>query len=204
MVNKPAFKEVPVREAVGLVLPHDMTQILPGEFKGRLFKKGHVITEADIEPLLSIGKEHIYILDMQEGWLHENDAAERIAKAVAGTGLVFTEPYEGKVTLKASYMGLVKINAEAIHQLNELEGIALATIETNNVVQAGESVAATRIIPLVMEESRIVELEQLARTFVGSIVELVPFPKRRIGLVTTGSEVYHGRIADKFGPAVRA
>lgn len=186
------------------MLPHDMTQILPGEFKGRLFKKGHVVTEADIEPLLSIGKEHIYILDMPQGCLHENDAAERIARAVAGNGLFFTEPYEGKVTLKAEYRGLVKINEAAIHALNELESIALATIYGDQVVQAGDSVAATRIIPLIIEESRIEELEKLAASFGGPIIQVKPFPKRRIGLVTTGSEVFSGRIADKFGPAIRA
>lgn len=204
LVNKPSFKEVPVREAVGLVLPHDMTQILPGEFKGRLFKKGHVITEEDIEPLLSIGKEHIYILDMPQGCLHENDAAQRIAKAVAGTTLTLTEPYEGKISLKTQHLGLTKINEEAVHAINSLEAIALATMETNQVVQPGASVAATRIIPLIIEEERIDELEKLARTFPGPIIDVVPFPKRRIGLVTTGSEVFGGRITDKFGPAIKA
>ncbi|MGO0058998.1 molybdopterin-binding protein [Brevibacillus fluminis] len=204
MVNKPSFKEVPVREAVGLVLPHDMTQILPGEFKGRLFKKGHVITEDDIEPLLSIGKEHIYILDMPENCLHENEAAERIAAAVAGPSLMKTEPYEGKISLKTPTLGLTKINEAAIHAINSLEAIALATVETNQVVQPGGSVAATRIIPLIIEEERIVELEKLAATFAGPIVDVIPFPKRRIGLVTTGSEVFGGRIADKFGPAIKA
>lgn len=204
LVSKPAFKEVPVREAVGLVLPHDMTQILPGECKGRLFKKGHVITEEDIEPLLSIGKEHIYIVDMPPGCLHENDAAERIAAAVAGENLILTEPCEGKITLKAPHLGLTKINEEAIHTINSLESIALATIETNQVVQTGDSVAATRIIPLITEEERIVELEQLARAFSAPIIDVVPFPKRRIGLVTTGSEVFGGRITDKFGSAVKA
>ncbi|MET3291719.1 UNVERIFIED_CONTAM: molybdenum cofactor synthesis domain-containing protein [Brevibacillus sp. OAP136] len=204
LVNKPSFKEVPVREAVGLVLPHDMTQILPGEFKGRLFKKGHVITEDDIEPLLSIGKEHIYILDMPENCLHENEAAERIAAAVAGPSLTKTEPYEGKISLKTPVLGLTKINEAAIHAINSLEAIALATVETNQVVQPGGSVAATRIIPLIIEEERIVELEKLAATFASPIVDVIPFPKRRIGLVTTGSEVFGGRIADKFGPAIKA
>ncbi|GAA4724763.1 molybdopterin-binding protein [Brevibacillus fulvus] len=203
MVKKPNFKEVPVREAVGMVLPHDMTQILPGEFKGRLFKKGHVIREEDIEPLLSIGKEHIYILDMPPGHIHEDEAGTRIAKAVAGKGLSLTEPYEGKVSLKAEWLGLAKINEAAVHAVNALEGIALATIFGDQVVKAGETVAATRIIPLIMEEQRIVELEALAASFDGPIVEVIPFAPKKIGLVTTGSEVFSGRIEDKFGPAIR-
>ncbi|WP_420897778.1 molybdopterin-binding protein [Brevibacillus marinus] len=202
--SKPNFREVPVREAVGMVLPHDMTQILPGQFKGRLFKKGHVITEADIEPLLSIGKEHIYVLEMPPDHLHEDDAAERIARAVAGRGLTLSEPYEGKVTLKAEYLGLAKVQEAAVHAINELEAIALATITTNQVVSAGQAVAAARIIPLIIEEARIVELEARAKTFPQPIVQVVPIPPRKAGLVTTGKEVYSGRIADKFGPVIRA
>ncbi len=204
MVEKPKLREVPVREAVGLVLPHDMTQILPGEFKGRLFKKGHVITEADIEPLLSIGKEHIYVLDMPAGHIHEDDAGVRIARAVAGPGLTLTEPYEGKVSLKAEQLGLAKINEHAVHAINELEAIALSTIYTDQVVHPGHTVAATRIIPLIIEEERIAHLEQLAKSFQGPIVQVKPFLPMKVGLVTTGGEVFSGRIADKFGPVIRA
>lgn len=203
MVAKPIFREIPVREAVGMELPHDLTQIIPGKFKGRLFKKGHVITEEDIETLLSIGKEHIYVLDMPPGHLHENEAAERIAMAVAGAGLTLTEPVEGKVTLKAAAKGLVKINAEAVHAINRLESIALSTILTNQVVEAGQKVAATRIIPLIIEESRIREVEETAGRFVGPIVEVRPLPSRKVGLVTTGQEVFTGRIKDGFGPVIR-
>jgi len=204
MVDKPKFKEVRVQDAVGMVLPHDMTQILPGVFKGRLFKKGHVVTEADIEPLLSIGKDHIYILDMPPGCIHENEAGERIAKAVAGEGLSHSEPYEGKVTLKAKFKGVVKINETAVHAINELDAIALSTVLTNRVVEEGHSVAATRIIPLIIQEERIAELEKLAQSFAGPIVQVLPLPAKKAGIVTTGSEVFKGRIADKFGPAVRA
>jgi len=204
LVEKPKLKEVPVREAIGMMLPHDMTQILPGEFKGRLFKKGHVVTEADIEPLLSIGKEHIYVLEMPEGFIHEEEAGLRIARAVSGGGLVLTEPYEGKVSMKAKHLGLAKVHEEAVHELNELEGIAFSTIYGDQVVQPGQTVAATRIIPLIMEEARIERLEELARQFSGPIVEVKPFLKKRVGLVTTGGEVFSGRISDKFGPAIRS
>ncbi len=192
-----------MRQAVGMVLPHDMTQILPGQFKGRLFKKGHVITEADIEPLLSIGKEHIYILDMPPGCIHEDEAGERIARAVAGAGLTLTEPYEGKVTLKAQWLGLAKVNEAAVHAINALDAMALSTVVTNRVVKPGQPVAAARIIPLIIEEERIAEVEAIARSFAGPIVEVRPFAPKRVGLVTTGNEVYSGRITDKFAPVIR-
>lgn len=204
MVEKPQLREVPVREAVGMMLPHDMTQILPGEFKGRLFKKGHVVTEADIEPLLSIGKEHIYVLEMPEGYIHEEEAGIRIAQAVSGPGLTLTAPYEGKVSMKASRTGLAKINEEAVHALNALEGIAFSTIFGDQVVHPGHTVAATRIIPLLMEEERIVRVEALAQQFGEPIVQVKPFLEKKVGLVTTGSEVFSGRIADKFGPVIRS
>jgi molybdenum cofactor synthesis domain-containing protein len=204
LVDKPKMREVPVREAIGMMLPHDMTQILPGEFKGRLFKKGHVVTAEDIEPLLSIGKEHIYVLEMPEGFIHEEEAGLRIAKAVFGQGLTLTEPYEGKVSMKAAWKGLAKIDEKAVHALNQLEGIAFSTIYGDQVVQQGDTLAATRIIPLIMEEARIVELEKLAGTFSGPVVQVKPFLKKRVGLVTTGGEVFTGRIADKFGPVIRA
>lgn len=201
---KPRFKEIPVQEAVGLVLPHDMTQIIPGKFKGRLFKKGHVITEADIEPLLSIGKEHIYILDMPEGYLHENEAAERIAQSIVGQGLTLTEPYEGKVSLKAQFKGLVKINEEAVHACNKLESVSVATIHTNEVVEEGKAVAVARITPLIIETKQIERLEQLVASYGQPVAWLVPFPAKRVGLITTGSEVFKGRIEDKFGPVIRS
>lgn len=204
MVEKPQMREVPVREAIGMMLPHDMTQILPGEFKGRLFKKGHVVTEADIEPLLSIGKEHIYVLEMPEGYIHEEEAGIRIAKAVSGDGLTLTQPYEGKVSMKASRSGLAKINEEAVHALNALEGIAFSTTYGDQVVHPGHTLAATRIIPLIMEEARIIELEELAKQFGEPIVQVKSFLDKSVGLVTTGGEVFSGRIADKFGPVIRS
>ncbi|EJL47582.1 MULTISPECIES: molybdopterin-binding protein [Brevibacillus] len=203
MVEKPKMREVPVREAIGMMLPHDMTQILPGEFKGRLFKKGHVITEADIEPLLSIGKEHIYVLEMPEGFIHEEEAGMRIAKAVSGQGLTLTPPYEGKVSMKASRTGLAKVNEEAVHAINALEGIAFSTMYGDQIVHPGHTLAATRIIPLIIEEERIVELEKLAKQFDGPIIEVKLFQEKQVGLVTTGSEVFSGRIEDKFGAVIR-
>ncbi|GED28316.1 molybdopterin biosynthesis protein [Brevibacillus agri] len=203
MVEKPKMREVPVREAIGMMLPHDMTQILPGEFKGRLFKKGHVITEADIEPLLSIGKEHIYVLEMPEGFIHEEEAGIRIAKAVSGQGLTLTPPYEGKVSMKASRTGLAKVNEEAVHAINALEGIAFSTMYGDQIVHPGHTLAATRIIPLIIEEERIVELEKLAKQFDGPIIEVKLFQEKQVGLVTTGSEVFSGRIEDKFGAVIR-
>lgn len=93
-MNETMFKSVPVEDAVGMILGHDITQIIPGEFKGPAFKKGHVLKEEDIPRLLDMGKKHVYALNLQDDFVHENEAAERIAKAATGAGIRLTSPSE--------------------------------------------------------------------------------------------------------------
>lgn len=200
MVKSSYLIEVPVEQAVGMRLGHDLTRILPGEFKGRAFKAGHEITPEDIPLLLDIGKRHIYIMDIPVGFLHENEGAQRMAKALAGGEILLTEPVEGKVTLKSKIHGLLKVRADIVHQVNELEGISLSTLVDNQVVQPGQSLAGVRPIPLIIEEDKIVSVERLAEQ---PALSVKPFKPMRVGVVTTGSEVYTGRIQDKFGPVIR-
>jgi molybdenum cofactor synthesis domain-containing protein len=202
---KPTMKEVPVEQAIGLTLAHDLTRIVPGEFKGPVFTKGHVIREEDIPALLDIGKRHIYTLDIPQGFLHENEAAERMAEAIQGSNISKSAPHEGKVALKSTIHGLVKVNKEAVDQINAMESIALATIVTNRVVQPGSQLAGTRVIPLVVEEERVQRVEQIGKAAKANegVITVKPFRSLQIGVITTGSEIFNGRIEDKFGPAVR-
>ncbi|RTE08207.1 molybdopterin-binding protein [Paenibacillus whitsoniae] len=202
------LREVKVEDAIGMILPHDLTQILPGEFKGRLFRKGHQVTEADIPALLSIGKEHIYAMELQPGYLHEDEAALRMARAIVGdsASLELTEPHEGKVNVKSPIHGLVKIDKAFVDSVNAIDEIVLSTIRTNTVVKAGASLIGTRVIPLIVEEAKVVEVERLAqaRREAGfTLLEVKPFRSLRVGVITTGSEVFKGRIQDKFGPVVK-
>ncbi|NEW07057.1 molybdopterin-binding protein [Paenibacillus sp. SYP-B3998] len=200
------LREVKVEDAIGMILPHDLTQILPGEFKGRLFRKGHQVTEADVPALLSIGKEHIYVMELQPGYLHEDEAALRMAHALQGENLTLTEPHEGKVNVKSAIHGIVKIDKSFIDCVNDMDQLVMSTIRSNTVVAAGASLVGTRVIPLIIEEAKIVEVERLAAAHkeTGSaLIEVKPFRKLRVGVITTGSEVFKGRIKDKFGPVVR-
>jgi molybdenum cofactor synthesis domain-containing protein len=202
------LREVAVEQAVGLVLAHDLTQILPGQFKGRLFKKGHVVTAEDIPALLSIGKEHIYTMELAAGYLHEDEAAARMAVAVAGSGVELTEAHEGKVMLKAALPGLAKIDRSFVDEVNALDQVVLSSVRTNTVVAARKSLVGTRVIPLVVAAERIADVERLAAAYRAehggeAPVSVKPFRPLRVGVVTTGSEVYKGRIADKFGPVVQ-
>lgn len=203
------LKEVPVQEAIGLRLAHDLTQIVPGQFKGRLFKKGHVIVESDIPNLLDIGKEHIYIMELGAGELHEDDAAIRMARALYGEGITLSDPHEGKVSLKSELLGITEVDAAIVEAVNSLGEIALATVKTHMVVKAGQQLAATRAIPLVVSEEKVEAVERIAADYRKANggkapLNVLPFRKLRIGLITTGGEVFTGRIQDKFGPAVRA
>ncbi|ANE47041.1 molybdopterin-binding protein [Paenibacillus swuensis] len=200
------LREVKVEDAVGMVLAHDLTQIIPGQFKGRLFHKGHVITEQDIPSLLNIGKEHIYIMELQQGYLHEDEAAGRMARAVCGNHIVLSSPHEGKVTLKSEIHGLAYIHKPFIDEVNRLGEIAMATVKSDTVVQPGQALVGTRVIPLIVEESKIATVERLAAEYGGggqALVSVKPFRSLKVGLITTGSEVFKGRIQDKFGPVVR-
>jgi molybdenum cofactor synthesis domain-containing protein len=195
--------KVPVENAVGMILCHDLTRIIPGEFKGRVFKKGHVVRKEDIPLLLQIGKENLYVWENKEDYLHEDEAAGRMAAAVAGFGVIMTKPKEGKINLVSTLRGLLKINVSGLNAINDIEQVMLASLHTNQVVEKNMVIAGTRVIPLVIDEKIIEKVEEQAARF-GPLVEVKPLACLRVGLVVTGSEVYKGRIEDKFGPVVKA
>ena len=58
------IKKISVHDAVGTVLAHDITRIVPGKVKGVGFKKGHIVLEGDVPELLKLGKRHLYVLDL--------------------------------------------------------------------------------------------------------------------------------------------
>ena len=194
------MKEVTVEQAVGTVLAHDLTQIIPGEYKGPKFKKGHIITEEDIPLLLSMGKRHLFVLEKDDNNVHENEAAYRIASKAAGDGIELTDPSEGKIELKATYDGLLKIDRDRLYELVSQDEIMFATIHENIVVRKGEKLAGTRIIPLFIAEELLQQAESILED--GPVIKIVPLREMKVGVVTTGSEVYNGIIEDKFGPVL--
>lgn len=199
-VNNP-IKTISVFEAEGMVLCHDITEIVPDKFKGRAFKKGHVIRREDIPKLLDLGKEHLYVMEVNEKMLHENDAAIRMAVAAAGAGVSLTEPVEGKVELKSEMKGLLKINVQALEDVNDIDQIIIASIHSNRMVNPGITLAGCRVVPLVIEAEKIEKVETICRSSF-PLFEVKPLRSLNVGVITTGSEVYHGRIQDKFGPVL--
>lgn len=195
------YKLIPVEEAVGMVLPHDITEIVPGKFKGARFKKGHIVREEDIPKLKDLGKNHLYVLELDKDEIHEDEAALRLAQAVAGEGITWSkEIREGKVNFKAEREGLLKIETEALLRINLLGEISLSTKHTNLWVKKGELVAGGRAIPLVVNNKILEEVEKICAEYPHKVLRVLPKKINKAGLVITGSEVFYGRIEDAFAP----
>lgn len=196
-------KTVPVTDAVGMVIAHDITEIRPGEFKGRAFKKGHIVREEDIEHLQRLGKEHLFILEIQDDEMHENEAVLAMARALAGDGVgMKDEPHEGKIDLIAEKDGLLKVDRDALLGFNMLGEVMCATVHDNTVVKRGQIIAGTRAIPLVVKRhivERSVRIAEEAR----AILSIREMRRPKAGIVITGNEVYYGRIRDAFEPVIR-
>lgn len=142
------MRKIRVEEAVGTMLGHDLTKIVPGEFKGAAYKKGQVINQEDVETLKKMGKHHIWVIDLANDEIHEDEAAMRIARALAGDEVRFTGPSEGKISLHAREKGLLKVDADLLEKLNNHDDVVISTMRNNTVVEAETTVAATRILPL--------------------------------------------------------
>lgn len=194
---------VPVEEAVGMVLPHDITEIVKDRCKGPAFRKGHIIRAEDVAHLRRLGKEHIYVLQLGPDEIHENEAALRLAEVLSGEGVEFAEEVvEGKIGLKAAVDGLLKIDRAALYRFNLLGEVMCATLQDNTPVKRGEQVAGLRLIPLTAPRRVVDEAVSIARS-AGPVVRVLPLPTVRAGLVITGNEVFHGRIEDRFEGVLR-
>ena len=194
------MKEMKTVDAVGQVLCHDITQIIKDVSKGPVFRKGHIIREEDIPVLLSVGKDHIYVWENDETMMHENDAAEVLCEICKGENISRGEVKEGKIELRAECDGLFKIDEEKLDMVNGFGQMMIAARHGNFPVHKGDKLAGTRIIPLVIEKEKMEAVK--AKAGDTPILNVVPFRPRKVGIVTTGNEVFLGRIKDTFTPVV--
>jgi hypothetical protein len=200
--NNNGTTKIPVQESIGTVLAHDITEVRPGEFKGRAFKKGHIIKEEDICHLRKLGKENLFVLNIAEDEMHEDDAAYALANALIGEGVgIQGEPKEGKINIVATKDGLLKINKDALLEFNMLGDVMCATLHNNTPVRKGQSVGGTRAIPLVVKKNIILDAVCIGEK-AGKIIHVREIRKPKVGIVITGNEVYYGRIKDAFAPVI--
>lgn len=195
------MRKVNVEDAVGLTLCHDITAMRDG-FKGAAFRRGHMITQEDIPALLDLGKRTVFIWEDNAGEIHEEDAARAMAAMAPVEGAHYTEPSEGKVLLIADRRGMFRVDTALLNQINSIGDITISTLPDHYPVEVGARLASMRIVPLVTQKAQIEQAEALCRG--KRLLALRPYQKRRLGVIITGSEIYSGRIRDKFEPVVRA
>ena len=195
------MKKINVENAIGMELCHDITAMRDG-FKGAAFKRGHIITEEDIPKLLDIGKKTVFVWEENAGEIHEDDCALRLRDMAPVSGAHYTEPSEGKVVLIAEQRGLFKVNRELLREINSIGDITISTLPDCYPVEMGARLAAMRIVPLVTKEEQIIKAESLCKD--KTLLDLLSYKHKKVGVIITGSEVYTGRIKDKFEPVVRA
>lgn len=195
------MKLIETRKAVGHVLCHDLTRIVKDEFKGAQFTKGHVVTEEDIPMLLSMGKEHLYVWEMEEGMLHEDEAAKRLYDICANDNIRSSQTIkEGKIEAFAECDGYFEVDADRLDEINSIDEIMIATRHGSTAVKAGDKLAGMRVIPLVVKDDKLKEAE---RIYAGQpILKLTPYKLKNAAVITTGSEVYKGLIKDTFTPVI--
>ena len=194
------MKLIKTEDAVGHVLCHDITQIIKGVTKDAVFRKGHIVTEEDIPVLLSVGKENLYVWEKEEGMLHENDAVEILRQICQGEHMHPSDVKEGKIELIADIEGVLKIEREKLRKVNSLGEIMIASRHGDFPVKKGDKLAGTRVIPLVISEEKMQQAKDV--TAGGAIFNILPYKKKKAGIVTTGSEVYYHRIKDTFTPVI--
>lgn len=195
------MKLIKTEDAVGHVLCHDITQIIRGVTKDAVFRKGHIVTAEDIPVLLSVGKEHLYVWEKDDTMWHENEAAEILYEICAGEHMHPSDIKEGKIELIADIDGLLKINREALVAVNSLGEMMIASRHGDFPVRAGDKLAGTRIIPLIIEKEKMERAKEAGGT--EPIFTIKPYKKKKYAIVTTGSEVFKGRIKDTFSPVIR-
>ena len=194
--------KIPVQDSIGTVLAHDITEIRPGEFKGRAFRKGHIIKEEDVCRLQRLGKDNLFVLNIAEDEMHEDDAAYALANALLGEGVkIEGEPKEGKINIIAARDGLLNIDKDALFEFNMLGDVMCATLHNNTLVQKGQSVGATRAIPLIVKKKIVQDAVSIGQK-AGKILHVREIRKPKAGIVVTGNEVYYGRIKDAFAPVI--
>ena len=194
------MKKIRVEDAVGMTLCHDLTEMKDG-FKGAAFKRGHVITEADIPRMLDMGKRTVFVWEENAGEIHEEDAALRMAAMAPVNGARYIAPSEGKVLLMAEQEGMLRVDTALLREINSIGDLTISTLPDHYPVKPGMRLASMRIVPLVTKEEQIIKAETLCAG--RRLLDLLPYKPLKAGIIITGSEIYHGRIRDKFEAVAR-
>lgn len=195
------IEKIRVEDAVGLPLLHDFTAIMEDGFKGVLFKRGHVVEEYDIEALKDIGKDHIYVGELEADQVHEEDAIAEISDALFGANIEASDVSEGKINLTSKVKGIFVIDRTLLRKINEIGDYTITCKKSYSKVEEGDRLVGARIVPLWTERRQVEKAKEILES--GPIFEVKEFKKLKVGCIITGDEVYYGRIKDAFRPVLR-
>lgn len=201
----PELECIPVEEAVGGKVLHDMTRIVPGESKGPAFKAGQEISRDDVEDLRRMGRSALYLKDRNSPgneWIHENDAVTAFAEKMTGSNVYYQEPpSEGKISFYSQIRGVLCIETEALKNFNLVPNVMCTSRHNNTMVEKDRPFAGSRAIPLYLERSCFDSaLESIGKQPLFSVLPIRPAD---VGILITGTEVYRGLVKDRFDPVIR-
>ena len=192
------FGPVPISKAAGKILGHNISNA-GGK---RALRKGKCLTEGDIRLLAEIGCEMVYVAELQPGDIREDAAAARIARSVCGEGILVTKPDVGRANLLAEEWGVLRVDAYQLACINGYEGITVATLPTQTVIQPRKMVATIKVIPYSLPETVVRQVEIFAAES-SPILQLYPLRTRRVALILSSSPFAKERVTRNFVPALQ-
>jgi len=188
----------PVQEAVGRILVHNLT----GETGHKEFSKGRIVRQDDVEKLLHLGVQEVYVAELEAGDVHEDEAAARLALACAGDGLMTSRSTTGRVNFFAACPGLLKINAVRLRQINAIDGMSIATLLPHSLVEFKQMVATVKVVPYAVPDAALRQAEAVGEETPG-LVRVVPLRQVEVGLILTGGDNARSRVFETYEPAIR-
>lgn len=190
------FGPVAVADAVGKILAHNHTSA-DGR---RAFRKGMTVRVEDVAALRELAGDTVYVAELEPGDVHEDEAGRRLAQAVAREGVRLGPAAGGRVNLLALERGLVNLDVTRLYQVNQLEGLTIATLVNHSIVKPKTIVATIKVIPYAVPEQRLRQAELRGWGAVG----VRPLPARRVGVILTSSENARSKVVETLEPPIRA
>lgn len=190
------FGEIDVALAQGAILAHSVRA------PGISFKKGRVLSEADIAELAKAGVATVFAARVEADDVHEDAAAACLADAVCGDGVTRQEASTGRANIYSAHDGIVLVDAGMVRALNRLhEAVTMATLTPFQAVKAGQMVATVKIIPFSAPAGVVDEAVELAGS--GALLSVVPFTPHKAGLVLTRTEGMKKSLLEKSAKVIR-
>lgn len=187
------YRVVPLDQAEGAVLGHNVAD---ADGRRRL-RKGRELAAEDVEILRRLGRRSVWVARLDEDDVGEDEAAQRIARAASGPHVDCGRARTGRVNLEASTLGVLRVDVDRLLEINELDGVTLATLPTHTPVTAGKMLATLKILPYALPRPIVEAAER-----VGQVLFLTPLPARRCGLVLCGSPGTEDRLTRGFESAL--